>query len=171
MRRGCKSRRRGKRRRLTATYRGWSEVSEQSKPVILVVDDDEHQLLAYQQELEDAGYEVLTASSGQEAIDIVRTKHVDVVLLDIAMPVMDGLEALARILAVNRQLPVILNTAYSSYRDDFMTWAAEAYVTKSSDSSELHKCIRQALRKRGIQPPPLPEGIELDEEEEQGEQQ
>ena len=131
-------------------------MSEERKPVILVVDDDEHQLVAYQQELEDAGYEVLTAASGQEAIEVVRNQHVDLVLLDIAMPVMDGIETLARLLAIDRQLPVILNTAYSSYRDDFMTWAAEAYVTKSSDPTELHKAIREALEKRGIKPPEQP---------------
>ncbi|MCD6351141.1 MAG: response regulator [Armatimonadetes bacterium] len=127
---------------------------QKSRPVILVVEDDANQRLYYQEELEAAGYEVVTASSGPEAVEKVSAGGIDLVLLDIGMPGMDGIEALARILDIDRELPVILNTAYSDYRDDFMTWTAEAYVTKSSDPSLLHKHIRDALLKHGIQPPP-----------------
>jgi CheY-like chemotaxis protein len=113
------------------------------------VDDDENQRLLYRQELELAGYEVDTAASGPQAIERVGQGGIDVVLLDIAMPGMDGVEVLGRILDIDRQLPVILNTAYSSYKEDFMTWAAEAYVTKSGDLSELRARICEALAKRG----------------------
>ncbi len=114
-------------------------------PTVLVVEDDEHQRLLYQEELELEGYEVLLASSGQAAADIVSSQPVDCVVLDIAMPGMNGVETLAKILDIDRQLPVILHTAYSSYKDDFMTWAAEAYVIKSSDITALKEHIRQAL--------------------------
>jgi CheY-like chemotaxis protein len=123
---------------------------------ILVVDDDENQRLLYRQELELAGYEVETAANGPQAIERVQRGGIDVVLLDIAMPGMDGVEVLGRILDVDRQLPVILNTAYSSYKEDFMTWAAEAYVTKSGDLSELRLRIVEALQKRGIPVPKNP---------------
>jgi len=129
-----------------------------SRPVILVVEDNANQRLYYQEELQDAGYEVVTAGSGPEALEVLSGGGVDLVLLDIGMPGMDGIETLARILEVNRELPVILNTAYSDYRDDFMTWTADAYVTKSSDPSTLHESIREALLKRGVQPPEQPEG-------------
>ena len=112
---------------------------------ILVVDDDEHQRLLYQEELELEGYDVAHASTGQEAVEIVAGQAVDCVVLDVAMPRMDGIETLAKILDINRRLPVILHTAYSSYKDDFMTWAAEAYVIKSSDLSELKEQIAKAL--------------------------
>lgn len=68
-------------------------------------------------------------------------------VLDIAMPGMDGIEALGRILGQDNTLPVILNTAYSSYKDNFMSWSADAYVVKSSDLTELKAEIRKALEK------------------------
>mgnify|MGYP001051676794 CR=1 FL=1 len=135
-----------------------------SRPVILVVEDDANQRLYYQEELEDAGYTVLTAASGPEALKIVREQKVDLVLLDIAMPGMDGVETLARMLDVNRELPVVLNTAYSDYRDDFMAWAADGYVTKSSDPTQLHEAIRAALAKHSIQLPARDEGTTSSEQ-------
>ncbi len=115
-------------------------------PTILVVDDDEHQRLLYQEELELEGYDVVVAATGQEAVQLTSNQPVDCVVLDLAMPGMDGIETLAKILDIDRQLPVILHTAYSSYKDDFMTWAAEAYVIKSSDLTSLKEHIKQTLR-------------------------
>jgi CheY-like chemotaxis protein len=115
---------------------------------VLVVEDDDNQRRLYRQELEFAGYEVETASNGPSAIERVQQGGIDLVLLDIAMPGMDGLEVLGRILGIDRQIPVILNTAYSSYKEDFNTWVAEAYVTKSGDLTELRDKIAEALAKR-----------------------
>jgi len=125
-------------------------------PRVLIVDDEAHLRDLYEQEFEYYGYDVVAAQSGQEAIAALEQHDVDVVVLDIAMPGMDGIEALARILAVNNELPVILNTGYASYKDDFMTWAAEAYVTKSSDVRELVDAVAEALKNRGIEPPEPP---------------
>ena len=58
---------------------------------------------------------------------------------------MNGLEALPRILGLKEGLPVILNTAYSQYQESFMSWAADAYVVKSSDLSELKQKIKELL--------------------------
>ena len=124
---------------------------------ILVVDDDPHPRLLYQEYLSDMGYTALVAANGPEAIEIVRAAPVDVVVLDMAMPGMDGVEVLNKILDMNNKLPVILNTAYGSYKDDFMTWAAEAYVTKSGNLSELRTQIEEALKKRGIEVPTPPQ--------------
>jgi len=121
---------------------------------VLVVDDDRHQRLLYEQELKFAGYDGLLSTSGPQAIEAVANQKVDVVVLDIAMPGMDGVETLSKLLDLDRQLPVILNTAYASFQDDFMTWAAEAYVVKSSDLTELLEQVAEALRKRGIDVPP-----------------
>jgi len=68
-----------------------------------------------------------------------------VVLMDIRMPRMDGIEAMGKMLNDRRDLPVILNTAYSSYKDDFRSWPASAYVIKSSDLSELKRALTQVL--------------------------
>lgn len=117
------------------------------KGKILVVDDEINQSMLYEQELKDVGYEVDVANSGPEALEMVREGGYNLVVLDIGMPEMDGLEALGRILSMDNKLPVILNTAYPSYKDNFMSWAADAYVVKSSDLTELKDCIRESLAK------------------------
>ncbi len=70
------------------------------------------------------------------------------VIMDIGMRGMDGIEILAAMLGKNRQVPVILNTAFPQYRENFMTWGAEAYVLKSSDLTELKQNIREILNRR-----------------------
>ena len=119
------------------------------KKKILVVDDDVNQGLLYEQDLIDEGYEVDVVNSGERAIQMVKEKPYDLVVLDIGMPYMDGLETLGKMLSMDNRLPVILNTAYPSYKDNFMSWAADAYVVKSSDLTELKEKIRESLAKRG----------------------
>ncbi len=115
------------------------------KKKILVVEDEESLRLLYEEELKTEGYEVLTAGNGREAIQQLEEGQPDLIVLDIVMPVMDGMEALGRILGKGRKIPIILNTSYSGYRQDFMSWAADAYVTKSDDLTELKNKIRELL--------------------------
>ena len=68
------------------------------------------------------------------------------VVLDIRMPGMDGIAALNAILGKNRRVPVILNTAYPQYKENFMTWGAEAYVVKSSGLTELKQIKKRSSR-------------------------
>jgi CheY-like chemotaxis protein len=117
------------------------------KKKILIAEDDDSLRLLYEEELEAEGYEVLSARNGREAIQQLEETRPDLILLDIVMPVMDGMEALGRILRKDRRIPIILNTSYSAYREDFMSWAADAYVTKSSDLTELKAKIRELLEK------------------------
>jgi len=148
-----------------------SETAKVDGPMILVVDDDEHLRELHEQLLSGAGYTVVLASSGPEAVEAAQNEAVDLVLLDLAMPGMDGIEAMARMLDANRQLPVIIYTAYSTYRDDFQTWTAEAYVTKESSRAELLKAIREALEKRGRAVPDAAlqaEQVEAGEDAKQG---
>ncbi len=112
---------------------------------ILLVEDDKNQRLLYEQELSNDGYEVVTASDGKEALVKVQEQLPDIVIMDINMPKMDGIEAMGRILSANKKVPVIINTAYSNYKDSFMSWAADAYVVKSSDLSELKDKIKEVL--------------------------
>jgi len=119
---------------------------------ILVVEDDESQRILYHDELAEAGYEVVMAANGREALKKLETARPDLIILDIVMPVMDGMETLGRIIREYRDVPIILNTAYSSYRDDFMSWGADAYVVKSADLSELKAKVREILGGSGSQP-------------------
>lgn len=117
---------------------------------LLVVDDDKNLRLLYEQELADEGHEVSLAASGPEALDYLKAHRPDLIVLDISMPGMDGIEALGKILAKDKSMPVILNTAYSTYKDNFMTWSADAYVVKSGDLTELKAKIKEVLKSRGI---------------------
>ena len=115
---------------------------------ILVVEDDKHQRLLLQEELEFDGHMVLAAANAREALDAVARAMPDLVVLDIGMPGMDGLELLGKLMDANNKLPVIIYTAYASYQDNFMSWAADAYVVKQSDLSDLKRSIRNVLGTR-----------------------
>ncbi len=117
------------------------------KARLLIVDDEESIRLLYQQEFMDEGYDVLLASSGEEALEILEKEPVDLVILDIRMKEMSGLEALQHIVKEKKNLPVILCSAYSSYQDDFSSWLADAYVIKSSDLTELKDEVKRLLEK------------------------
>jgi CheY-like chemotaxis protein len=115
---------------------------------LLVVEDEDSLRLFYEEELVAEGYEVVTARNGKEALQRIDQQRPDLVILDIVMPVMDGMEALGRILGKDRSIPVILHTAYPGYQQDFISWAADAYLTKSSDLTEMKDAIRRLLSKR-----------------------
>lgn len=115
---------------------------------ILVVDDELAIRLLYQEEFTDQGYKVLTAANALDGLDIIENKQVDLVILDIKMPGMDGLEALKKIAALNKGVPIILNSAFD-YKDDFITWPCRAYVIKSQDLTELKETVKSFLSGSG----------------------
>jgi CheY-like chemotaxis protein len=112
---------------------------------VLVADDEVSIRKLYQRELKLEGYNVVFASNAQEAVQKAREDAPDLVIMDIRMPGMDGIEAMGRILEENNEIPVVINTAYSSYKDSFMSWCADAYVTKSSDLTELKETVKRIL--------------------------
>ena len=114
---------------------------------ILVVDDDKYHLLLYEQELSLEGYNIITAKDGCEAVKKVKEHSPDLIVMDIIMPKMDGIELMGRILSGHKKIPIIINTAYTSYMDNFMSWAADAYIIKSSDLNELKNKIKELLDK------------------------
>jgi DNA-binding response OmpR family regulator len=115
---------------------------------ILVVDDERSLLKLYQKELQEEGHEVRTAVNAQEAIEYFRRERPDLVVLDIRLPGMDGLEAIGHFMSIDRGVPVVFNTAYPSFRDNFLSWIADAYVDKSSDLGELKRTIKNLLSAR-----------------------
>jgi CheY-like chemotaxis protein len=117
-------------------------------PKILVVEDDDNQRLLYREAFEDEGYEVVEAADGRAALRCIEDAAPDAVVLDIHMPGMDGLHTLERIHDLNRKLPVVLNTAYAVYKDQFVSWIADAYVTKSSNLGELKHVVGAVLGRR-----------------------
>jgi DNA-binding response OmpR family regulator len=124
--------------------------SEQSRshalpPSILVVDDEEHIRRLYEKEFSDEGYQVKTAKDAEEGIKIAQESPVNLVVLDIKMEGKNGLETLSDFRRINKDLPIILNSAYSTYKSDFQSWLADAYVVKSSNLEELKKTIRELV--------------------------
>jgi len=115
---------------------------------ILLVEDDDHQRLLYREGFEDEGYDVVEACTGREALARVESDRPDAVVLDINMPGMDGLHTLARIHDLNRRIPVVLNSAYAAYKDQFVSWIADAYVIKSSNLDELKSIVRGVLARK-----------------------
>ena len=93
---------------------------------ILVVDDESHQRLLLREEFQRDGHTVLTASNGEEALSAVATTMPHIVVLDIGLPGMDGIELLGNLLSINNRLPVVIYTSSASYRDNWMSWAANA---------------------------------------------
>ena len=131
----------------------------QERRILLVEDnpDDERLTLRALRENQVLN-EVVVARDGAEALDYLfgSGAHADrapdtmpdVVLLDLKLPKVDGLEAMGRMLSQDRSLPIILHSAYTMYKDDFQTWSADAYVVKSSDLTELMQKIDKLLEKR-----------------------
>ncbi len=117
---------------------------------ILLVEDDKNQRLLYEQELRQEGYEILAAIDGKDALEKLEEQLPDIVVMDINMPRMDGIETMGRILNKNKKIPIIINTAYNNYKDNFMSWAADAFIVKSSDLSELKDKIKGILTNKKL---------------------
>src|SRR5512136_3052978 len=110
---------------------------------ILIVDDEEHIRLLFKEELEDEGYTVDLASNGLDALDKVKRGAYSVIVLDIKMPGMDGIQTLAEIKKINKDQPVILCSAYGEFKQDFASWVSDGYIVKSADTHELKEMIRR----------------------------
>lgn len=112
---------------------------------ILLVDDEESIQLLYRDELEEEGYEIHSALTGEEALAELDIVNPDLIILDINMPGMNGIEALRRIKEINPAIPVILCSAYQEFKQDLASWASEEYIVKSADLSELKQAVKKYL--------------------------
>lgn len=114
---------------------------------LLIVDDEENIRILFKEELEDEGYEIDLAFNGYEAIDKFKTGSFDVIILDIKMPGMDGIQVLNEIKNMNKDQPVILCSAYGEFKQDFSSWVSDGYVVKSADTGELKQTIKKILNR------------------------
>jgi len=122
------------------------------KYTVMIADDEENVRVLLQEVLEGEGYEVLIADNGAKAVNIVSKLNVDCVLLDVRMPVLDGLEAFLKIKEISPDLPVIFLTAYGSsdLAIKAMKKGAYDYLTKPFDMEELKIKVKKALDLRKI---------------------
>ena len=112
---------------------------------ILFVDDEEGIQLLYREELEEDGYEVHSARTGEDALQKLQIVSPDLIILDIKMPGMSGIEVLRQIKEKNPKMPVILNTGYQEYKQDG-AWTSDDYIVKSADLDVLKTAIRRHLQ-------------------------
>ncbi|MCG6534104.1 MAG: sigma-54 dependent transcriptional regulator [Syntrophales bacterium LBB04] len=117
------------------------------KQRILVADDEESHRIMLRAVLQDEGYEVTEAADGQEAVQAVEQASFDLILLDIRMTAMDGIEALLEIRRISPLLPVIIMTAYASVKTavDALKAGAFDYLTKPLDIDELKIIVAKGL--------------------------
>lgn len=118
-------------------------MNSQSK--ILVIDDDVSMRELIKEALEKDGYEVHLAGSAPEGINLLQHEPFDLAILDIKMPEMDGIEALKKIIDEQRSLPVVLHSSYDHYKNNYLTWTAAGYVTKTGNFTELKKVLSRNL--------------------------
>jgi len=123
---------------------------------ILVVDDEEHIHVLIEEKLQEAfpDCEIMGAYSGEEALTVLHEYAPDIILLDIKMPGMNGVEVLQRIKFTHPHVHVFFLTAYDTFKWDFSTWHADDYIIKSFDISELIDkidfCIKNGRTKHRI---------------------
>ena len=112
---------------------------------ILLVEDEKPLCLLYEEELSKEGYAVTAVYDAEAALEALGSSAFDLIVTDIRMPGKDGIELITQIMGRRKDIPIIINSAYQSYKEDFMTWAADAYVVKSSSLDELKAKIKQLL--------------------------
>lgn len=119
-------------------------IMEEQKKVLLV-DDEESILLLYREEIEEEGFAVEVAHNGEQALAVFGDTPPDLVILDINMPGMNGIEVLRQMKAINSELPIILSSAYPEYKEDFGAWASDEYIVKSANTDELKAAVHKYL--------------------------
>ena len=115
---------------------------------ILVIDDEKHVRMLYQEELENDGYTVAVSDGREPVVKVIDREKPKILILDIKLgPDISGLDLLQALRGPYPDLPVILSTAYDSFQHDLKSIAADYYVVKSVDLTELKSRVKDALAK------------------------
>ena len=117
---------------------------------ILIANDEQSTSLLYKEELEEDGYQVSLAATGEEALKMLDKQIPDLIILDIKMPGMDGIEVMCKIKDEKGDIPIILCSTYGQYKQNFRVWASDAYVVKSADLRELKLTIKEIFNQQNI---------------------
>jgi two-component system, response regulator, stage 0 sporulation protein F len=118
-----------------------------TKQVILIVDDEEGLREGLSRLLENEGYTVLSAENGEQALEILQNAHIDLVLTDMRMPGMDGIELLKKIHERHGEIGVIILTGYGQIETyiEAMNFGAIEYVSKPFKVNELKFIVNKVL--------------------------
>src|SRR3954447_17707272 len=123
-----------------------------TRPQVLVVNDEPNLRRVLGAQLSRDGYEVHAVADGEAALKILQEQYVDVVITDLRMPRLDGLELLRRALALEPELPVVIITAHGTVDNAVAALKAGAfdYITKPFDQNEVRNVVRKALKTRAF---------------------
>ena len=114
---------------------------------ILVIDDEPTIRFLLKEVITEWGYEFLEASRAQRGIEIIKSDKVDLVLLDIQLPQMNGLEAIQKIREINKEIPVFMLTAFHNLKDvvNMLNVSVQQFITKPFDIDDLYSKIKREL--------------------------
>ena len=121
------------------------EQNQPKKATLLIVDDEENLRKLYEETFIAEGYNVILADNGEDAIRMAKEHLPNIVIMDIRMPGMDGLNAMREIFRTISEIMVVLNSSYTHYKNNFMSWATDAYVVKDKDLTELKKVVAELI--------------------------
>lgn len=115
---------------------------------ILIVEDNENVRQAYQLILQAEGYQTITAESGAEGLEMIQKHHPNLVLLDVGLPDINGFDVLSTLRQKNKELPVIMVTAYSSIKKviEIMNLGISGYLVKPVTSERMIEKINEVLK-------------------------
>src|SRR5690606_9854337 len=119
---------------------------------VLVVDDEPNLRRVLSAQLSRDGYDVHTAEDGNQALTVLSEHHIDLVITDLKMPNLDGMELLRRALELDPDLPVVMITAHGTVDNavEALKLGAFDYITKPFDQSEVRTIVRKALKTRDL---------------------
>lgn len=137
--------------------------SPMSKPVLLCIDDELNGLEVRKMVLESAGYSVLTAGDGTTGLEIFASQHVDLVVLDYAMPEMNGYDVAVEMKRISPGIPILMLSAYFPLPADALR-VVDTYVTKGDSPVQLFEQVRALIfpPKKSAEPSRLVHGISRD---------
>ena len=125
--------------------------SQQQTETVLLVEDTEDNRFMMRRLLEMAGYEVVEATNGEEAVTLAQSERPDLILMDLSLPVIDGLAATRAIRKLNgfAKIPIIAVSAHdtSDFQADALAAGCDSYITKPIDFSQLELLIARLLGK------------------------
>ncbi len=117
------------------------------KTTLLVAEDEEFNFIYIEELLSETDLKLIHAINGNEAVEIFKNGKIDIILMDLKMPVMDGFEATKEIRKFNKQVPIIAQTAFSYKREDCINSGFTDYITKPFNDEQLIKMITQYVDK------------------------
>ncbi len=120
--------------------------SEAAPRTVLVVDEDLKTALNCKSEFESKGYRVMCTHSGREALELFAREKIDLIVSEVSLPDMPGMELIEAFAARRQRVPIVVNTTALGYKESFRSWAADAVVEKSNDICALFAMVTALLQ-------------------------